>query len=67
MVRDILRRGRELDRFLGEERREVFGEEEGTDGVDCEGFFYLVVLQLGGGFFRVKDAWNGEGEAEVVV
>lgn len=50
----------------GEERGEVLGEQERGDGVYGEGVCEVLLGELGGGFFRVKDAWEAKGEAEVV-
>ncbi len=42
-------------------------EEEGPDGVYGEGLRDVGVVQLRGGFFRIKDPRDGEGEVEVVL
>ena len=53
--------------LLGEESAEVLDEEHGAERVDLECLQRELVVDLGGRFLGVQDAWVGEGEAEVVV
>lgn len=42
-------------------------EQQRADGVDGEGAGQVGVVELRGRLFRVKDAWDGKGEVQVVV
>ena len=65
MGREAGERGSDGGVFAGEKGGEMVEEEEGTESVDAEGGEGVVVGDLGGGFLRVEDAGDGEGEVEV--
>ena len=52
--------------FGRQEKREVFCEEEGPDGVYGEGVGQLGVVKLGRRFLGVENSGDREGEAEVM-
>ena len=52
--------------FFREERAEVLEEEHGAECVDLECLQRVGVGDLRWGFLRVEDAWDAEGEVEIV-
>lgn len=44
----------------------MLDEHQGTEGIDFEGLERGIVGDLSGGFFRVEDTGDAEGEVEVV-
>lgn len=60
-----MRDGRDSSGAAREERGEMLGEEERAKGVDLESGQSLGLIDLGGRLFRVENAGDAIGEAEI--